>query len=69
MNDNDIMELYMTRSESAIAETAKKFGSYCKTIAMNILSNTEDSDECVNDVYLATWNAIPPEKPAVFHGF
>jgi RNA polymerase sigma-70 factor (ECF subfamily) len=69
MNDNDIMELYMTRDESAIDETAKKFGSYCKKIAMNILNNREDCEELCQDVYLTAWNAIPPEKPTVFHGF
>ncbi|MFV8801978.1 sigma factor [Faecalibacterium taiwanense] len=22
-----------------------------------------DAEECVNDTYLAAWNAIPPERP------
>jgi RNA polymerase sigma-70 factor (ECF subfamily) len=69
MHDNDILEMYFTRDESAIKATADKFGSYCTKIAMNILGSREDCDECVNDVYLAAWNAIPPERPAVFGGF
>ena len=69
MNDNEIIDLYFTRSQSAIAETAGKFGNYCKRIALNILGSPEDCEECVNDVYLAAWNAIPPERPTVFGSF
>ncbi|MBQ9112149.1 MAG: sigma-70 family RNA polymerase sigma factor [Clostridia bacterium] len=32
-------------------------------IAINLLSNKEDSEECVNDTYLRTWNSIPEERP------
>ena len=63
MTDTKILELYEARSESAIAETANRYGSYCFTVAMNVLGNREDSDECVNDTYLKAWNAIPPERP------
>ena len=38
-------------------------------IAMNILRNEEDSEECVNDTYLKAWNAIPPQCPAIFSSF
>jgi RNA polymerase sigma-70 factor (ECF subfamily) len=30
---------------------------------MNILQNTQDTEECVNDTYLRAWNSIPPERP------
>lgn len=69
MTDMEILDLYWARSESAISETARQYGSYCIAIAMNILRNKEDSDECVNDTYLKTWNAIPPQRPAVFSSF
>ncbi len=39
MDDNNIVELYWARSESAIAETSSKYGNYCYTIAYNILAN------------------------------
>lgn len=32
-------------------------------LAYNILGNAHDAEECVNDAYLAMWNAIPPAKP------
>lgn len=64
MNDSDIIELFLTRNERAIEETSTKYGSYCFTIANQILKNQEDSEECVNDTWLKIWNAIPPQHPA-----
>lgn len=63
MEDDKIIELYFARSEKAISETSEKYGKYCHYIAYNILQNEEDSEECVNDTYLRTWNAIPPKRP------
>jgi len=63
MDDSKIIELYFDRSEQAISETAKKYGRYCHYIAFQILHNTEDSEECVNDTYFRAWNAIPPKRP------
>lgn len=63
MKDIDIIKLYFTRSEKAITETHKKYGAYCSYIAENILSDRQDSEECVNDTYLRAWNSIPPKNP------
>ena len=63
MDDNEIIELYFSRSERAISETDLKYGHYCKTIAQNILNDSQDTEECVNDTYLHTWNTIPPTRP------
>ena len=63
MTDDQIIELFFRRLENAIDETDKKYGSYCRKISMNILSNREDSEEAVNDTYLKAWNTIPPSKP------
>ncbi len=69
MEDTSIIDLYFERSEEAIQETARKYGKYCYSIAWNVLYDKEDSDECVNDTWLATWNCIPPGKPAVLSAF
>ena len=69
MDDRDIIALYWQRAERAIHETAAKYGGLCYTIAHNILSSREDSEECVNDTYLGLWNAIPPQKPNCLQGF
>lgn len=69
MDDNKIIELYWERKEDAIKETSLKYGGLCTYIARNILSNCEDSEECVNDTYLALWNDIPSQKPSIFSAF
>lgn len=66
MEDERILELYFRRDESAIAETAGKYGAYCHGIALNILSVAADAEECVNDTWLQAWNAIPPLYPERF---
>ena len=69
MEDKDIIQLYFDRDENAIAETSKKYGNYCRSIARNILKNCEDAEECVSDTYLKAWNSIPPERPTMFKAF
>ncbi|MBQ3405549.1 MAG: sigma-70 family RNA polymerase sigma factor [Oscillospiraceae bacterium] len=69
MNDNDILALYWDRDDRAIAETDLAYGAYCRSIAKNILSTDEDTEESVNDTYLAAWNSIPPKKPEVLRTF
>ena len=63
MNDQDIIALYFDRNEQAIRETADKYGQTCLQASMNILNSYPDAEECLNDTYLKTWNAIPPTKP------
>ena len=69
MDDSQIIDLYWQRSEDAITETDRKYGPYCRKIAMNVLRSEPDSEECVNDAYLGVWNAIPPQKPTIFSAF
>ena len=63
MDDKRIIELYFARDERAIKETEEKYGGLCRYIASNILALREDVDECVSDIMLALWNAIPPDCP------
>ena len=69
MDDQAILDLYFARSETAISETAAKYGPYCYSIAWNILNNKEDAEESVSDTYLSAWNAIPPRRPNLFAAF
>ena len=66
MDDRQIIELYHKRDEKAISETALRYGKYCFSIANNILEDRQDSEECVNDTWLKTWNSIPPHQPSNF---
>ena len=69
MEDKNIIQLFFERSETAITETATKYGKLCHTIAYNILYNEEDSEECVNDTYARAWGCIPPKKPTRLGAF
>ena len=69
MEDLKIIELFFERKEYAIAETERKYGGYLSKIAYNILFDSEDSEECVNDTYMKAWNTIPPRKPEVLRTF
>lgn len=69
MVDEQIVALYWQRNEQAIKESDAKYGSYCFTIANNILSSHEDSEECVNDTWLRAWTVIPPQRPKRLSAF
>ena len=64
MEDEKILQLYLDRNELAIHESAEKYGAYCRSVAMNILGDPDDAEECVNDTWFKVWNAIPPARPA-----
>lgn len=63
MDDLEIIKLYWERNERAIDATDEKYGRLLYSISFNILSNNEDSKECVNDTYIRTWKSVPPERP------
>ncbi len=69
MDDETILELYFARDERAVAETDRKYGGYCFTLANAILHNQQDAEETVSDTYLKAWNAIPPRKPGILKMF
>ncbi len=69
MDDKQIIGLFFQREEQAIKEVEMMYGSFCKRIAMNILSNHEDAEECVSDTYFSVWNQIPPTIPDSFKSF
>lgn len=69
MDDRLIVDLYFARSEKAISETDKKYGRYCRCIASNILHSDTEAEECVDDAYMNTWSAIPPERPNSLRAF
>ena len=69
MEDAQIIQLFFARSEQAIAETQRKYGAYCRMIAMNILENRDDSEECLDDALWKLWNLIPPNRPRSLQAF
>lgn len=69
VSDDYIVNLFWERDERAITETSRKYGAYCQSIALQILQNIQDAEECVNDTYLKAWDVIPPERPSKLGAF
>ncbi len=63
LEDAAIVALYWARDEQALSATAAKFGAYCRRIALNLLGNPADAEECLNDTWLAAWNSMPQNRP------
>lgn len=63
MEDEKIIGLFWERDESAIQETDRKYGSFCYQIAWKLLTEREDSRECVNDTWFSAWRYMPPNWP------
>ena len=69
MDDLAIVELYHRREEQAIAESDKKYGALCRSIALRLLGLREDAEECVNDTWYAAWGRMPPDRPKALGAF
>ena len=69
MQDNEIISLFEIRDEHAIEALSDKYHPYCYKIAWNLLTNKEDSEECLNDTWFSVWSLIPPKKPSVLSHF
>lgn len=63
MNDTEIIDLFFRRDQEAVTQTHQQYGAYLNQVSYNILRCREDTEEVVQDTYLKTWNAIPPERP------
>lgn len=63
MEDTEIITMYFERRETAIQETENKYGAYLNTVAYRILRSFDDTEEVVDDTYMAAWNTMPPTRP------
>ena len=69
MEDFKIVDLYWSRSETAISESERKYGKILRSLSFSLLSSHEDAEECVNDTYLDAWNAMPTARPTYLGAF
>ena len=69
LKDEEINALFFDRDERAITEVDKKYGAYLNAVAAGMISDRRDAEECVNAVYLAAWNSIPPNRPASLQAY
>lgn len=63
MDDGQIVELYLSRDESAIGHTAEKYGRRLRTLALGMVGDAQTAEECENDAYWEAWCSIPPHEP------
>lgn len=63
MDDEAIVDLYIARNQSALEETAAKYGPRLRSLANGVLKDPHAAEECENDTYLQAWNSIPPHEP------
>lgn len=69
MTDLQIVDLYWQRNSDAISYSAQKYGGYCHSVARNILSSFQDTEECVNDTWVGAWNSMPDQRPHNLRAF
>lgn len=69
MEDAEIIALFWARDEDAIKETDAVYGRKLNALARKILQSREDAEESVNDTYMETWKAVPPQRPRYFFAF
>ncbi len=63
MDDGQIISLLEARDEKAISAIGEKYSAYLKRIAMNVLGDEADAEECVNETLFRAWRRIPPARP------
>lgn len=63
MDDNKIVQLYLSRNQEAISQTAEKYGARLRSLAYGIVDDPLTAEECENDTYFKAWNTIPPNQP------
>ena len=64
MDDRGIVALYLRRDETAVRQTAEKYGSRLRTLAYGIVNDLQTAEECENDTYMEAWRTIPPHEPS-----
>ena len=71
MEEKELIVLFRERDESAVEKARERYGAYCMSIALNILGNEKEAEECVSEAMLGAWNSIPqymPERVSTYLG-
>ena len=69
MTDAEIVELYFKRDERAIQETMNRYQNHLMKVAMQIVGDEQDAEECVSDTYYTAWNSMPDYRPEVLSAY
>ncbi len=63
LEDGQIVDLYLSRDETAIGRTSEKYGARLRALSLGITGDRMTAEECENDAYLEAWDRIPPKEP------
>ena len=63
MEESVIVERLFNRDQSVLEDVSGKYKNLYNNIIRKILDDDRDVIECENDVLLAVWNSIPPNRP------
>lgn len=63
-DDNRILLLFQEDRERAVEAIQLRYGRYLLSIAIGILRDEQDAEECVNDVLMHLWDKPLPERIA-----
>ncbi|MBR5409802.1 MAG: sigma-70 family RNA polymerase sigma factor [Clostridia bacterium] len=69
MDDEAILDLLSSDQNRGLCALNAKYGQLCHTLAVRILHNDQDAEECVNDTLLAVAERIPPGRPAYLQAY
>lgn len=69
IEDKNILLMLNNRDEQALKATTAKYGVLCRSVALDILGNEQDAEECINDALLTIWNAVPPAQPENYRAY
>lgn len=69
MDDGKIIDLLFERAENALEEVARKYSRLYGGILGEVLDDNGDREECANEVLLAVWDSIPPNRPESFPAY
>ncbi len=68
-SDQEIITWYWARNEKAIVFSKQKYEGVCRSVSASVLCCREDVEECLNDLYFAAWNTIPPQRPVSLRAY
>ena len=63
MTESTIIELLQRRDPGALTALQGEYARYCAAIARGLLSDENDVEEVVADVWMQVWTSIPPNEP------
>ncbi len=66
---DEIVKLLWKRDEQALKIMESQYSGFCRSIVKRFLTNAQDAEEALNDIWFQIWKAIPPARPSNFKAY